>query len=754
MKRILLIFFIHFLVLNTAFPQKEGHIGIFGFGVGLDFNFSPPEVFVPEYAEDEHFQSKEGCAAVSDKEGNLLFYTNGLMVWNKQHKIMRNGREIQGERGTTSTTQLLIVPMPKDPFLFYIFTIGYQGGALKYSLVDMRLNNQLGEVIVKDQFVYDSATEKLSVVEHSSGEELWLISHEYGTDVFRSFLINENGLDTTYIESAVGAVHARNVEYINGKRYANTNAIGYLKASPDGKSVASAVYGEMSVVELFDFDKATGKVSHPRKLFENPAKGSYGLAFSPDGSKLYLSCVESKELFQFNLEAGSTQEIISSIQLISSDVSAALQLGPDQKIYVVGTLLGEYLDRINNPNALGASCGFEKDAVYLKGSQVYAGLPEFTYRLVKPEMLYQQACAGNETVFELYDTDQISTVHWDFGDPGSGNANYSSSLSPRHLYEKPGDYTVQVQVNYSNQQTQVFYKSISISSVTAELGKDIVLCEGATLSLAPNASGENIRYKWQDGSTSSSFFVDSPGKYWVEVSSKYCVVTDTINIEYLSSPEFEIKDAILCQGESLEVELNEYATAYSWDDGGEQGSRSISKSGNYKVTAINQCGSFSQEFKVTILPRLSLDLPKELFICENEEVFLNVYADSAQYLWQDGSTESEYSVSEEGIYWVKVYNKCEMLMDTVKINKLNAKDFSFPNVITPNGDNFNEYFVIDERLLGSRLSILNRWGEEVYFSPSYQNDWNGGGNSPGVYYYLLQENCSQKILKGPIQLLK
>lgn len=754
MKRVLLIFLMQFLLLTHLYAQKEGHIGIFGFGVGLDFNFSPPEAFVPEYAEDEQYESKEGCAAISDKEGNLLFYTNGQSVWNKQHKIMRNGREIQGDRGTTSNTQLLIVPMPKDPSLFYIFTVGYQGGALKYSLVDMRLNNQLGEVIAKNQFIYDDASEKLCVIEHSSEEGLWLISHENGTNIFRSFLIDEGGLQTTYVGSAVGEVHARNVEYINGMRYPNTNAIGYLKASPDGRHLASAVYGEMGIVEIFDFDETTGRVTNPRKLFEDPAKGSYGLAFSSDGSKLYLSCVESSELFQFDLEAGSTQEIVNSVQLISNDVSAALQLGPDHKIYAVGTILGEYLDRINNPNASGASCQFEKDAVYLKGGQAYVGLPEFTIPSVEPELLYQQACAGSETSLQLYDTAYVSSVYWDFGDPGSGDENHSFSFSPRHLYENPGDYTVQVQVNYSNQETQVFYKMISISSASVELGKDTILCEGATLSLFPDTFGEDIRYKWQDGSTSSSFFVESPGKYWVEVSSKYCSVSDTINVVYLSPPNFEMKDTVLCQGEVLEVELNEQATVYSWSDGSAQGSRSISEPGDYRVTATNQCGTFSQEFNVTVLSKFDIDLPEEVFICENEDIFLDVSSELAQYQWQDNSTGSEYRITEEGTYWVEVYNGCETLTDTIKVHKQNIEDFTFPNVITPNGDDFNEYFEIDERLIGSQLSIINRWGKEVYFSPSYQNNWNGGENAQGVYYYLLQENCSKQLLKGPIQLLK
>jgi gliding motility-associated-like protein len=59
-----------------------------------------------------------------------------------------------------------------------------------------------------------------------------------------------------------------------------------------------------------------------------------------------------------------------------------------------------------------------------------------------------------------------------------------------------------------------------------------------------------------------------------------------------------------------------------------------------------------------------------------------------------------------------------------------------PNVITPNGDGFNETFVLDKANAGWKLTIYNRWGEEVFSAADYNNDW-GSKVKPAMYYYYL-----------------
>ena len=91
----------------------------------------------------------------------------------------------------------------------------------------------------------------------------------------------------------------------------------------------------------------------------------------------------------------------------------------------------------------------------------------------------------------------------------------------------------------------------------------------------------------------------------------------------------------------------------------------------------------------------------------------------------------------------------------------NAIPFTFehevviPNIITPNGDEYNEYFQISNIKLfkNAELTIIDRWGKTVYHVINYQNDWDGGGLSSGVYFYLLDLKRKNKIYRGPLSIL-
>jgi gliding motility-associated-like protein len=80
---------------------------------------------------------------------------------------------------------------------------------------------------------------------------------------------------------------------------------------------------------------------------------------------------------------------------------------------------------------------------------------------------------------------------------------------------------------------------------------------------------------------------------------------------------------------------------------------------------------------------------------------------------------------------------------------------TIPNVITPNSDGFNDAFVIDHLSSGAwALSVYNRYGQQVYYSPAYTNDWDGDGLSPGVYYYALQHAFVDETYKGWLHIIR
>ena len=109
---------------SFAFSQKEANIWYFGDHAGLDFNSG-----VPVALTDSQMFTHEGCAVLSNSAGQLLFYTDGKTIWNKNHQVMMNGTGLMGD--FSSTQSAIIVPKPSSSTLFYVFTTDFEAPALR-----------------------------------------------------------------------------------------------------------------------------------------------------------------------------------------------------------------------------------------------------------------------------------------------------------------------------------------------------------------------------------------------------------------------------------------------------------------------------------------------------------------------------------------------------------------------------------------------------------------------------------------------
>lgn len=151
--------------------------------------------------------------------------------------------------------------------------------------------------------------------------------HGWQSNVFYSFLLSPTGVAAAPVASAVGSIHQG-----GGSFFGDGNAIGYMKASPDGKHLALAKRDDLT--ELYDFDNATGQVSNYMPL--QASYYNYGVEFSPDNSRLYVSLVLDGQIIQYNLQAGSAAAIRASVRVVGTGNSrfGSLQRGPDDRIYV------------------------------------------------------------------------------------------------------------------------------------------------------------------------------------------------------------------------------------------------------------------------------------------------------------------------------------------------------------------------------------------------------------------------------------
>ncbi|MDX5421356.1 MAG: hypothetical protein LPK07_11100 [Hymenobacteraceae bacterium] len=356
----------------SVLAQGEKANWYFGKNAGITFRGDTATALT-----NGRLMTEEGSATLSDKEGNLLLYTDGITVWNRNHRVMPNGNGLMG--GKSSTQSALILPKPGSENIYYIFTTDIQAQAdgLRYSVVDMTRDEGNGDLISKNNFMIAPATEKLTAVRHSNGRDWWIIAHRWNSNGYLAYLVNQNGVEVQPVMSMVGTVHGG----------PNRKAIGYLVPSPDGTRLAAALWDSESNFEILRFDRSTGKVSDPTLL-----KGyseAYGVAFSPDGSKLYGTTNNGKmnkgQVVQFDLNAGDEAAIAKSAVVVGisgSPTLGALALAPDGKIYVARKD-NNYLGVIHKPNLQGKDCGYEDNGFRLGGRRSDLGLPNFAHGISK-----------------------------------------------------------------------------------------------------------------------------------------------------------------------------------------------------------------------------------------------------------------------------------------------------------------------------------------------------------------------------------
>lgn len=184
-------------------------IGILDKNAGVSFNTNPPTVSL-----NGQLTTNEGCSAISDANGNLLFYTDGITIWNENHMIMEQG--LLEDRD--STTSALIVPHPINPDLYYVFTIGaanVNNQGLNYSVVDMNLNNGLGDVVPNQKNIHLAAyptgidaSEKLTATTGAGCAEYWVLSRS--KKEFYAFKVDGSGVHPPVISKVGPVVPAQN----------------------------------------------------------------------------------------------------------------------------------------------------------------------------------------------------------------------------------------------------------------------------------------------------------------------------------------------------------------------------------------------------------------------------------------------------------------------------------------------------------------------------------------------------------------
>ena len=304
---------------------------------------------------------------------------------------------------------------------------------------------------------------------------------------------------------------------------------------------------------------------------------------------------------------------------------------------------------------------------------------------------------------------------------------------------------------------------VSKNKPLLNLGSDTFLCSGDTILLAVNNTYDS--YLWQNHSQDTFCLASKQGIYWLQVSKNACSNRDSIRIIDFNIPQqFLGRDTIICEGDQLQLDLLNLGTNYLWQDGSTTTNYTISKQGFYWLTIVNECGAYTDSIYVEVFPLPKVNLGNDTILCFDDTLLLNVYNANSTYLWQDNSTESSFSISEKGLYWVKLTNSCGQAGDTLRV-EMNYCDciYFIANAFSPNKDSINDYFspMIQCEINDYVLKIFNRWGEMIFETNNAYEAWHGTFNNQpaplGTYYYVMKiKSWKGKVYEkyGSVQLIR
>jgi len=525
--------FVFILLLSyNLYGQKESYNWFFGVHAAISFNTPNGE---PEVLEHSRLNTLEGVSAISDTEGNLLFYTDGVYVWNSIHERMNKDTLLFGHY--SSTQSALIVKLPGINSLYYIFTadageyvdmidsIKAENRGLCYTIVDASLNNGLGEIIAYNIPVHVPVAEKLTATIHRNNHDVWVISHEWGSDRFISVLLTENGIKDI-VFTPIGS------SYFGSP----IRAIGNLKASPCRTKLVSAI-NELDYLELFSFDNETGNVYNFIRVFTPNRFNNYGVEFSPDGKLLYVSETSTRTIYQYSTSVMTTESVnVSGKALIEDGLNyapGALQLGPNGKIYIA-FMNAPFLGSIENPNQYGDDCTIIKETIYLnkynRNARCQYGLPNMSqgYFFMSAKLSDTTVCSGNDFILDPKTNVYFDEMHFEWNGPAGFKSNeyylQISNFSPQNAgkyYFKAyfRDYVISDSVHVG----------ISLTPV-AKITGDTVICSDAPIILS--SKYESDFYEWSTGDNSRSIFIDQPGTYILKIVNDFgCFDIDTIKVK-------------------------------------------------------------------------------------------------------------------------------------------------------------------------------------------------------------------------------
>ena len=366
MKKLLyiLVFNLLFILNTNAQNFKFDHNWVISYNpnFGNLFNFNGDSLKIEKM--NKKIALGFGGNTISNKDGHLLYYTNGCEINDTSQQAIKNGSGLtESKLKSQCAYGIDIMQMStfltfetSDTLLFIQCDLNddYKGRYVRLYHISMKQN----AVFQKETIIDDYIMKGMKAIKHSNGKDWWLIVNETNYKYYYAILITKNGVASV-------------TKYNYPKEGLYNLGAGQVAASLDGKKYATVDY--VNQLRVYDFDRCSGKLTNELNLpFEKfLEQDPTSVCFSPNNRFLYASTSDS--LFQYDLQAPNVAKSRIVIDVLDKNFKdGALPLyfylmeqGPDGRIYMCCSTGVKYMHFINKPNEKGKACDFRQHGITL-----------------------------------------------------------------------------------------------------------------------------------------------------------------------------------------------------------------------------------------------------------------------------------------------------------------------------------------------------------------------------------------------------
>lgn len=382
------------------------------------------------------------------------------------------------------------------------------------------------------------------------------------------------------------------------------------------------------------------------------------------------------------------------------------------------------------------------------------------------------ACTGTSGIVISVNADpNTDEYHWGYTGMGVTFLPSETTTVPTvtlnfSLTATPGNITVYgSNTNCSSSPSPIVSLPVTISAPVTppDLGPDRTVCPGpqAILDAGPGYSA----YLWSTNETTRSISAKQSGKYWVRVGQRGCTANDTVDLVVLPLIPTKLKpDTAVCEGQSYILNPGQNFTSFLWSTGETSKTIMITTAGSYWVHTVdvNNCPG-GDTVRIAMKPAINIHLARDTSLCAGSSIVLHATFPGAAYLWQDGSKDSLFTVTQPGTYWVRVSHDSCAVLDTSTVNYC-AGGIYFPTAFAPGSLVGNKYFhPLGPAMSQFTMRIFDRWGQQVFITDNMETGWDGtskGSPCPaGTYIYIATYELSDSPgntlkIQGPVTLVR